>query len=117
TTEGDDGLRAAALAVTQRDRLHRGTGLHRCQEDAGVEWAYLLAAAGAAFGKHTDATPGLEPGQHFTQHSAQRLRVAARMEDGVGPLRHPADQRPAADLALGDEAHHSLAVQGDDVEP
>jgi hypothetical protein len=39
------------------------------------------------------------------------------MEDGAAALRHPADQRPARDLVLGDQAHRPLAVQHHDVDP
>ena len=77
----------------------------------------LVAIARAAFGEHADRTPGAQARQHLVQHAAHRFAAAALVVDRFAARGEPADQRPAADLALGDEAHHALAVQRDDVDP
>src|SRR3546814_18365773 len=58
--------------------------------------------------------PRAQPRQHHLQHAAQRLRAAALVEARLAARGQPADQRPAGDIALGDETHHSPAVQGDE---
>jgi hypothetical protein len=51
------------------------------------------------------------------QDAPHRFAAAALVEDRLALRGQPADHRPLADLALGDEAHHPLAVQRDDVDP
>ena len=115
--ERDAHLGIAAYAIPQRDRLHRRAGFDGGQEDAGMERADRAAVARAALRKHGHRMPGAQAREHRVQHAAERFGTAALMEDRFRAPGHPADHRPGLDFALGDEAHHPLAVQHHDVGP
>ena len=82
-----------------------------------MERADLLAAAGTAFGEYSDGATFAQPRQHFVKHAAEGFLAAALVIDGFAHGREPADHRPAGDFALGDEAHHPVAVQRGDINP
>ena len=63
-----------------------------------------IAGSGAAFGKHADRPALAQAFDHPRMHGAPANRCCRAVVDRAGPRGQPADQRPARDFALGDEA-------------
>ncbi|KAG1319554.1 hypothetical protein G6F63_014682 [Rhizopus arrhizus] len=82
-----------------------------------MERPHFVAAAGASFREHAHRLAFAQAVGHHLHHPTERFGVAALVEDGLATCGQPTDQRPAGDLALGDEAHHALAVKDADVDP
>ncbi|KAG1289790.1 hypothetical protein G6F64_014013 [Rhizopus arrhizus] len=82
-----------------------------------MERPHFVAAAGASFREHAHRLAFAQAVGHHLHHPTERFGVAALVEDGLATCCQPTDQRPAGDLALGDEAHHALAVKEADVDP
>ena len=82
-----------------------------------MERAHAVARTGTTLGKYADRHALLQALDHALYHRAERMRRAAAVVDRAGARGEPADEWPALDLGLGDEAHHVLAVHQLDIHP
>ena len=77
----------------------------------------LAALAGRALGKQAHRIALAETRLHGLAHRVHRVALAALDEQRAGAGHQPADDGPAADLALGHEGRGARRVQHEDIDP
>lgn len=113
------GQRAPAVGrlVRQRHGLDRPHRLDRRLQQRGVEAEQVRAVGGRTLGEDGDILAGAEQRIDLGIDDLGVAAAAAAQEDRVGLRREPADERPGADLGLGDESHGPRRVEDEDVDP
>ena len=113
---GVDGPLAAA-PVPHGHRHHGPAGVVGGLEGGRPEGPEVAAAAGGALGEHADRGAVAQRRGQAGDGVGQGPQPVAVEEHRAGARRDDTEQRPPADLALGEHPDRGHGVQGHDVEP
>ena len=105
--------RPLAVVIGNRQRQDRSPGFNGRLQQGGMKAEQLRAVGGRAFGKEGDIPAGVQQRVDFGVDDARMTAAAAAKINRIVALGEPTDERPLADLRLGDEALRMLIQIGD----
>jgi hypothetical protein len=114
---GDCRGRRVGEPVPDAYRLHGHPGVQGGLESGRAEAAVPPAAPGAALGEHGDGGAGAEGVREAGDDLRQGPEAVPVDEEGAGTGDDRAEDRPGADLALGEHAGRPEGCEERDVEP
>jgi len=114
---GRERERAVTVVVADRDRQHVPARVDDRLQERAVEAEHRRAVGRRPLGEHRDHVAGRERVGRAPVDAVRVLTPLALDEQRAGVADQPADDRPARELGLADEARRAVRVQHDDVEP